>query len=124
MYLPYSNFLPSFGSYVPIFKSSYIIPSETRTLSLSTGFSTIKVSVVRTKPAIEAAFCSADLVTLAGSIIPASIIFTILPVVIITVLVTLMNRMSVIILTRPSKQIVRYLSIRYKYLREFFAFWR
>jgi hypothetical protein len=35
------------------------------------GFSAITASVVRNRPAIEAAFCSAERVTFAGSMIPA-----------------------------------------------------
>src|ERR1700722_13259180 len=35
------------------------------------GFSAITASVVRNRPAIEAAFCSADRVTFAGSMMPA-----------------------------------------------------
>jgi len=35
------------------------------------GFSTITASVVRNRPAMEAAFCSAERVTFAGSMIPA-----------------------------------------------------
>ena len=57
-------------------KISYNIPSLTMTLSPDIGLSTIIASVVSTKPEIEAAFCKADRVTLAGSIIPDSIIFT------------------------------------------------
>ena len=37
------------------------------------GFSTTMASVVKTKPAMEAAFCKAERTTLAGSIIPAAI---------------------------------------------------
>ena len=39
--------------------------------SASSGASAITASVVRNKAAIDPAFCSADLVTLAASIIPA-----------------------------------------------------
>ncbi len=35
------------------------------------GFSAITASVVRNRPAIDAAFCSADRVTFAGSMMPA-----------------------------------------------------
>jgi len=42
----------------------------------SSLISTIALSVVNNIAEIEAAFCSADLVTLVGSTIPASIIFT------------------------------------------------
>ena len=41
---------------------------------LTCGFSTTNPSVVNTNPAIDTAFCKADLTTLAGSIIPAAII--------------------------------------------------
>ena len=41
--------------------------------SLSSGFSTTRVSVVSSMPAIEAAFCTADLVTLTGSMMPWAI---------------------------------------------------
>ena len=45
-------------------------PGAAGALSFS-GFSAITASVVRKRPAMEAAFCSADRVTLAGSMIPA-----------------------------------------------------
>src|SRR5580704_12297189 len=44
------------------------------------GFSTITASVVRNRPAIDAAFCSADLVTFAGSMMPALNMSTYSPV--------------------------------------------
>src|SRR5271170_3471379 len=43
------------------------------------GFSAITASVVRNRPAIEAAFCSAERVTFAGSMIPALNMSTYLP---------------------------------------------
>src|ERR1035437_4086616 len=46
-------------------------PGAAGALSFS-GFSAITASVVRNRPAMDAAFCSADLVTLAGSMIPAA----------------------------------------------------
>src|ERR1700724_3442972 len=45
-------------------------PGMAGALSFS-GFSAITASVVRNRPAIEAAFCSADRVTFAGSMMPA-----------------------------------------------------
>src|ERR1035437_3728423 len=54
-------------------------PGAAGALSFS-GFSAITASVVRNRPAIEAAFCSADLVTFAGSMIPASNMSTYSPV--------------------------------------------
>src|SRR5580693_125991 len=45
-------------------------PGAAGALSFS-GFSAITASVVRNRPAIDAAFCSAERVTFAGSMIPA-----------------------------------------------------
>jgi len=44
------------------------------------GFSATTTSVVRNRPAIDAAFCSAERVTLAGSMMPAAIRSTYSPV--------------------------------------------
>lgn len=56
-------------------------PCGAATGALGLGFSTTMACVVRTIPATEAAFCRAHLVTLAGSITPASTRFSYLSVI-------------------------------------------
>jgi hypothetical protein len=64
-----------------VYKARQLVHSDCEDSCLSLGISVISASVVSKRPALEAAFCKAAITTLAGSMMPACIIFQLIPLI-------------------------------------------